>query len=119
MAIQADQIEKYGGSHGPRDAGLLASAVYRAENKVNFDPDATVGTVGASLGYGLIKNHAFIDGNKRVGLGALVAFLRLNGYRITVDEAEQIEIVLRVASSEMSEAEFTGWVERSIGPVQA
>ncbi len=107
-------IEQYGGSHGLRDAGLLSSAVHRAENKVNFDSDATVASVGASLSYGLIKNHAFIDGNKRVGLGALVIFLRLNGHKIVVNEIEQIEMVLRTASSEITEDEWTAWVERSI-----
>jgi death-on-curing protein len=114
IAIQADMIEQYGGSHGLRDAGLLSSAVHRAENKVNFDSDATVASVGASLSYGLIKNHAFIDGNKRVGLGALVIFLRLNGHKIVVNEIEQIEMVLRTASSEITEDEWTAWVERSI-----
>jgi prophage maintenance system killer protein len=55
QAIQADMIEVYGGSHGLRDPGLLESAVMRAENKVNFDPAATVPAVAASLSYGLIK----------------------------------------------------------------
>jgi len=58
-AIQADLIEKYGGSVGLRDAGLLESAVMRAENTANFNPDATTASIGASLSYGLIKNHAF------------------------------------------------------------
>jgi death-on-curing protein len=81
-AIQADQIDTYGGSHGLRDEGLLASAVMRAENKANFDPEATLASIGAALSFGLVKNHAFIDGNKRVGLGALVDFLALNGYML-------------------------------------
>ena len=62
QAIQAKLIDDYGGSHGLRDAGLLDSAVARALNKALYEEDVTVGKIAASLGYGLIKNHAFIDG---------------------------------------------------------
>jgi death-on-curing protein len=113
-AIQADLIEKYGGSVGLRDAGLLESAVMRAENTANFNPDATTASIGASLSYGLIKNHAIIDGNKRVGLGALVDFLSLNGCRIVASQEEQVEMVVKVASNEISEDQWTAWVERSV-----
>lgn len=80
--VHSDLIDQYGGSHGLRDAGLLESAVQRAENKIYFQPESTVAAVAASVSYGLIKNHAFIDGNKRIRLAALVDFLRLNGYRL-------------------------------------
>ena len=116
-AIQADQIDKYGGSHGLRDEGLLASAVMRAENKANFDPEATLASIGAALSFGLVKNHAFIDGNKRVGLGALVDFLGLNGYMLQPSQDEQIATIWKVASSEITEADFAAWVERSIAPL--
>ena len=62
-------------------------------------------SVGVSLSYGLIKNHAFIDGNKRVGLGALVDILAFNGFVLTPSEAEQIDTVWKVAASEITEAE--------------
>jgi len=88
QAAQADLIENYSGSHGLRDAGLLESAVLRAENKAAYDPDATAASVAASLGYGLIKNHAFLDGNKRIGLAAMVDFLGLKGFRVTAPEPE-------------------------------
>jgi len=88
----------------------------RAENKATFDPKATAASIGASLSYGLIKNHAFIDGNKRVGLGALVDFLAFNGFFLTPTEDEQIATVLRVAASEMTEDEWTAWVERASRP---
>ncbi len=110
-------IDMYGGSHGLRDAGLLESAVLRAENKAAYDPEATLGTIAASLSYGLIKNHAFIDGNKRIGLAALVDLLAFNGHQLTASIQEQIAAVLRVASSEMSEPEWTTWVESHIAPL--
>ncbi len=89
----------------------------RAQNKVDFDPTATVASVAASLSYGLIKNHAFIDGNKRIGLAALNGFLGLNGHRLAVSQDKRIEMVLRVAASEITEDEWTAWVERSVAPV--
>jgi death-on-curing protein len=113
-ALHDEQIARFGGSHGLRDAGLLASAVARAENKASYDDSASAATIGASLSYGLIKNHAFIDGNKRIGLASLVVFLKLNGYLLPVSAEEQIAMVLRVAASEMPEEEWTAWVERSV-----
>jgi death on curing protein len=113
VALHASLIEESGGSHGMRDAGLLESAISRAQNKVNYDPDATVCNVGASLAWGLIKNHAFIDGNKRIGLGALAVFLRVNGYVLTCSATEETVMVLRVAASETTEDEWTAWVERN------
>lgn len=79
--IHSDLIEEFGGSHGLRDRGLLESAVARAANKAFYDPDASTAEVAASLARGLIKNHAFIDGNKRVGMGAMLAFLTANNHR--------------------------------------
>jgi len=89
----------------------------RAENKANFDPEATLASIGAALSFGLVKNHAFIDGNKRVGLGALVDFLGLNGYMLQPSQDEQIATIWKVASSEITESDFAAWVERSIAPL--
>jgi death-on-curing protein len=111
--LHQEQIEAFGGSYGLRDAGLLESAVLRAEMKVHYEPSATVVQVAASLGWGLIKNHAFIDGNKRIGLVSMVTFLKLNGYHLVAAADEQVDIVRRVAASEMTENEWIAWVERS------
>jgi death-on-curing protein len=115
--LHTRQIELFGGSHGLRDAGLLESAVLRAENKVAYDEDATIASVAASLGWALIKNHAFIDGNKRIGISAVVVFLELNGHTLTCSQEEETAIVRRVAASEMSEDEWTAWVLRNVASV--
>jgi len=115
--LQIRLIDTYGGSNGLRDAGLLESAVARAENTVNYVSDATVGQVAASLAWGLIKNHAFIDGNKRIGAAALMLFLAANGHSLVCSEAEETTMILRAAASEITEAEFTAWVERSARPL--
>ena len=116
-ALHVEMIEHYGGSHGLRDRGLLESAVARAENKAFYDANASIGEVAASMAWGLIKNHAFLDGNKRVGIVALVAFLELNGYAPTFSEVEETAMVLQAAASEISENEWTAWVVRSVAPL--
>jgi len=116
-AIHAELIDRYGGSHGLRDRGLLESAVARAENKANYDPDSSVPEVAASLAWGLIKNHAFIDGNKRVGFGVMTAFLQENGYQLTCSEEDETAIVKSVAEGEISEKQWTVWVMRTAAPI--
>ena len=114
QAIQEKLIEDYGGSHGLRDAGLLDSAVARARNKALYEEDVTIGMIAASVSYGLIKNHAFIDGNKRIGLAALLAFLDANGCTLEVSGDESEAMVLRAAASEISEDEWTECVGRKV-----
>jgi death-on-curing protein len=118
-AIHSELIDVYGGSHGLRDHGLLESAVGRAENKATYDPDSSVAEVAAALAWGLIKNHAFIDGNKRVGFAAMAVFLHANGFALTCSEVEETAIVLRVAGSDMSEEQWTVWVMRSTAPIRS
>lgn len=117
-AIQKRLIEDYGGSHGLRDAGLLASAVARAENTACYVESVTAAQIAASVSFGLIKNHAFIDGNKRIGFAVLNVFLAANGHQLTVTAEEAEAMVLRAAASEMTEPEWTAWVERSVGPME-
>ena len=95
----------------------MESAVARAENKAYYDPDASVAEVAASLAWGLIKNHAFIDGNKRVGYGAMVAFLEGNGYGLTCSQEEETAMVLRAAAGEITEEQWTVWVMRVVAPL--
>jgi death-on-curing protein len=116
-ALHTQQIELFGGSHGLRDAGLLKSAVFRAVNKVEYDDNATAASIGASLAWGLVKNHAFIDGNKRIGIVALVTFLDLNGHTLTCSSEEETTMVRRMAASEINEDDWTAWVERNVAPI--
>ena len=88
----------------------------RAENKASFDPSATVAGLAAALSWGLIKNHAFVDGNKRIGLVSMIVFLDLNGYRLTCGQVEETAMVLRAAASEITEEQWTAWVESVVTP---
>lgn len=105
--IHSELIQAYGGSYGVRDAGLLESALMRPQHLEAYEPEASIGQLAAVLGWGLLKNRAFVDGNKRVALAALVTFLKLNGYILTCSEVEETAMVLRAAASEIAEEAWT------------
>lgn len=89
LAIHADQIERYGGSHGVRDPGLLEAALYRPQTGYY----AGLVEEAAALWESLSQNHAFIDGNKRTAFAATYTFLAINGARLTVDAQETYAFV--------------------------
>ena len=100
-----------GGLAGVRDLGMLESAV--AQPLMTFggqDLYPTLADKAAALGFSLIKNHPFNDGNKRVGHAALETFLVLNGYEIAADVDEQERVILGVAAGEIDREAFTGWL---------
>ena len=89
VAIHADQIERYGGSHGVRDAGLLEAALFRPQTGYYAD----LIEQAAALWESLAQNHAFIDGNKRVAFAAMYTFLAINGVRLTADAQETYDFI--------------------------
>jgi|SRR5580658_9386188 death-on-curing protein len=89
LAMHADQIERYGGSHGVRDPGLLEAALYRPQTGYYADPIEEA----AALWESLAQNHAFIDGNKRASFAATYTFLAINGARLTADSEETYAFV--------------------------
>jgi death-on-curing protein len=117
-AIHSDLIRRYGGSHGLRDPALLGSTLIRPEQLAHDEPDTDVGGLAAVLGWGLLKNHAFVGGNKRIALASVVTFLKLNGYRLMCSQVEETAMVLLAASSEIDEAEWMAWVGRSVGALK-
>ncbi len=110
-------IERYGGLSGVRDDGGLESAVARPKNLNAYRGEESIGVLGAALAWALLRNHPFTDGNKRSAFAALNIFLDINGYKLTCSEVEETAVILQAAASEMTEAEFTAWVERSVGPL--
>jgi death-on-curing protein len=98
LAIHQDQIERYGGGIGLRDAGLLASAVDLP--RATFDGDSLHRDVferAAAYLYHIVQNHPFVDGNKRTGAAAALVFLDLNGIGLEVGDDELVGLVLSVA----------------------
>ena len=89
LAIHADQIDRYGGAEGVRDAGLLEAALFRPQTGYYAD----LIEQSAALWESLTKNHAFVDGNKRIGFAVTYTFLAINGVRITADSDEAFEFI--------------------------
>ena len=110
------QLAEHGGSPGLRDEGLLESALARAENLAAYgDPD--VADLAAAYAYGLAKNHAFVDGNKRASFAACTTFLLANGYRLPVDDAANIDTWLALAAGELGQADLAGWLRARVAPL--
>lgn len=106
LYLHKDQIDRYGGIHGIRDGGLLASAV--ASPQATFDGKplfATITEMAASYLYNIVQNHPFLDGNKRAGAVSCVVFLLINGYELDVSDNEFIETVMNIASSKLPKNE--------------
>jgi death-on-curing protein len=109
IALHERQITRFGGPAGLRDEGLLDSALGRARNKWAYE-GADLALLAAALGFGIVRNHPFVDGNKRTGFVALMLFLRKNGVRFAPPPAEATAIVLSLAAGEVSEAGLARWI---------
>jgi death-on-curing protein len=109
LAIHARQLRRYGGAPGLRDEGILRSALERPVNKWQYE-QADLAMLGAAYAFGLAKNHAFVDGNKRVAFIAMLVFLRKNGVRFAPDQAPSTKIILALAAGEVSEDSLARWI---------
>lgn len=118
-AIHLSQVREHGGSHGLRDAGLLESAVARPRNVWSYEDDVDLATLAGSLAFALIRNHPFVDGNKRVGLMGAYAFLLVNGWELRAEEPEAVLVIRDVAAGELGEAELVAWLRDRSEPVEA
>jgi death on curing protein len=112
-AIHEELIGRYGGVACVRSAGLLESAAARPQHMAAYRQKLTVAALAAAHGWGLLRNHPFVDGNKRIALAAMVVFLDLNGRELTCSEAEETAMILRAAAGEISERAWTDWLRRS------
>src|SRR5688572_15263080 len=111
LMLHEDLITQSGGARGIRDQGAIESAV--AQPQMSFggqDLYPTLAEKAAALGYSLVSNHAFIDGNKRIGHKAMETFLVLNGFEISASVDEQEVIVLRLAAGELTREDWNTWV---------
>ncbi len=115
IAAHKALIDRYGGSLGIRDQGLLESAVFRPHATV-FGQDAYPDLLEkcAVLGFSLIQNHPFVDGNKRVGFAAMHLMLLMNGYDLTADYNEAIKMIEKVAQGKLKEFEVAEWIKGHI-----
>jgi death on curing protein len=116
LAIQADQISKHGGATGLRDRGLLESALERPRNRFYYDLEGDLADLAASYGFGIARNHPFVDGNKRIAFQAMYVFLGLNGLKIESSEEEVVALVLSLARGEVDEPQLASWLREHTVP---
>ena len=109
IAIHDVQLAEHGGGAGLRDRNLLESALAKPENLAAYgEPDAAA--LAVAHAYGISRDQAFIDGNKRTALVAAELFLRLNGWRLEVDDADCVLTILLVAKGDITEHAFADWL---------
>jgi len=110
LALQEKLLAQFGGSAGIRDEHLLDSALARPEHLFTYGKPSLF-DLAASYGFGLVKNHPFVDGNKRIGFTVAVLFLELNGHRFKATEADAVLRTLALAAGEMTEAAYAEWLK--------
>jgi len=109
VAIHSRQLRRFGGAPGLRDDGLLRSAIERPVNKWHYE-ESELPELAAAYAFGLAKNHAFVDGNKRIAFMSMMIFLRKNGIRFAPDPAHATKIILSLAAGEVSEESLSRWI---------
>jgi len=113
LAIHSEVIEQAGGSRGIRDIGLLDSAVARPQATFGGkDLYSDIFSKAACLGHSLIRNHPFVDGNKRTGYMSMRLFLNINGYDIKAPEDEKYKFVIEIAKKERDEKSMAEWLKK-------
>ena len=110
VLLHAETLAEHGGLPGLRDRAALESALARPRNIFAYKSTTDVPRLAAAYAFGIIQDHPFVDGNKRVGFVAAALFLQLNGYHLEADEAEAIGKVLSLAAGALTENEFVEWL---------
>jgi death on curing protein len=114
IAIHSRQLRRFGGAPGLRDEGMLRSALKRLVNKWRYEqadlPEADLAELASAHAFGLAKNHAFVDGNKRIAFMAMMGFLLKNGVAFAPEPAHATSIILALAAGEVSEESLSRWI---------
>ncbi len=117
LAIHDEQLAVFGGAQGLRDPGLLDSALAKARERYAYEGDAGIFRLAAAYCTGIVRNHPFVDGNKRTGLLSLQSFLALNGYRFRPAQEDEVEIIPGLAAGEVAETGLARWIAANAEPV--
>lgn len=110
LSLHEQLLAAFGGAPGIRDEGLYDSALARPENLFAYGKPS-VFDLAAGHAFGLVKNHPFVDGNKRTGFAVAALLIELNGYRFSAAEADVVVRTLGLAASAISEAEYSAWLK--------
>ena len=112
------QIERFGGSGGLLSPNGLAAALARPMNRHFYEGENSVFRLAAIYASGIIRNHPYVDGNKRTGYALAYTFLLLNGMRIAASDDEKFNVVIDLAKRKINEEEFSNWLESHSHPLQ-
>ncbi len=112
--LQEESLATFGGASGLRDEGLLDSALARPLNTHAYNSNSTLADLAASYGFGIAKNHAFLDGNKRAAFLSIGMFLRINGHKLVADQVDAIQTILAVAAGALDERGLAPWIQKNL-----
>jgi death-on-curing protein len=110
LALHDMMLSHYGGIAGVRDENMLESALAKPRQRFHYDKP-TMADLGAAYAAGIVKNHPFLDGNKRTGFMMGAGFLERNGFEFVATEAEAVLRTLALAAGEMSEGDYAAWLQ--------
>ncbi len=114
LSFHRQQLAAHGGGEGVRDMGLLQSALARPMNAFYYNQVISLTKLAACYAYGIAKNHAFVDGNKRTAYVVARAFLVMNGFDIEATKEEKYLIIYRLAAGELTEEQLADWLESKV-----
>lgn len=117
LAYHNLQIAEHGGAEGVRDIGLLESALARPQNLHVYEPTADLASLAAAYAFGIVKNHPFVDGNKRTGYVVMESFIDLNGRALQADAVDKYLTFIALAEGGLSEDELAQWLRERITPL--
>jgi death on curing protein len=116
LDFHAEQLALFGGAEGVRDLGLLESALARPINKFAYG-ESNLANLAAAYGFGIARNHPFVDGNKRTALASIIVFLGLNRFDLDAPREQATAIILGLAAGEISEEALARWIADHIKPL--
>jgi death-on-curing protein len=117
--IHSELLLEHGGATGIAAGGdaLLESALARPKNRLAYEPHSDLAALSAAYLFGLVKNHGYVDGNKRVGFAAAATFLLLNGLRLTAPEVDAYDAVIGAVEGSRTESDIADWLRENTAPV--
>ena len=114
LLLHEESLAAFGGARGMRDEGLLDSALARPVNKFLYEKIHDLAALAAAYGFGIARNHAFVDGNKRAAYLAMGLFIAINGKRLRPDQLDAIQTVLALAAGNIDDAVLAKWITANL-----
>ena len=111
-AIHDDQLREHGGLPGIRDENMLESALSRPQQEWHYAHDTDIPMLAAAYAFGLVRNHPYRDGNKRIGFLAMVTFMGMNRHNLNATDAEVVTDILTLADGSVSEEALADWIRQ-------